>query len=340
VNDTHAGRVAVLLATYNGSPYVEEQILSLKRNTTAFTLHWLDDGSSDDTREVVRRTARTADLDLVEWHQPQHLGVPASFFRLLEVVDADVYLFCDQDDIWQPGKIDTTVSNLIPDIERPVLCSSDFLEFNDNEPGTLYPLSSIVGKRRLAKASRKPPVFLMCMHALASAQTQGFTRALRDIFLRHKGIAGEYALLHDCWMYDIAIASGTARTFSDAPTVLRRVHSHNASNALIQEGRNWILTEWRSAQRLRHLMARHAKGFIMAAGTLPPGQARDRLVELAQLIASVERRQSFRGIAHFARGGAMPWWSRYGAMWFSLACLFSEAGCAASGTAADSAGVK
>ena len=47
-------KVAVLLATFNGGPFVDEQIRSLAANNTPFTLHWLDDHSTDNTREIVR----------------------------------------------------------------------------------------------------------------------------------------------------------------------------------------------------------------------------------------------------------------------------------------------
>src|SRR5205823_13588786 len=94
--------VAVLLATYNGERYVEKQLRSLEQNDTKFTLHWLDDHSTDNTRSIVRTVARESDIELREWHQSRHLGVPLAFFQMLECAEADIYLFCDQDDIWQP----------------------------------------------------------------------------------------------------------------------------------------------------------------------------------------------------------------------------------------------
>src|SRR5207249_3722411 len=112
VNTQQHPKVALLLATYNGARFVEPQIRSLKENSVPFTLHWIDDHSTDDTRDAVRASALDSRIDFVEWHQPQHKGYPGAFFQLLECVDADIYLFCDQDDIWQPGKIDATVANL------------------------------------------------------------------------------------------------------------------------------------------------------------------------------------------------------------------------------------
>ena len=129
-------KVAVLLATYNGARFIEPQINSFKENATPFTLHWLDDHSTDNNRDAVRASALRSGIDFREWHQPQHWGYPGAFFQLLECVDADIYLFCDQDDIWQPGKIDATVADLLPDISSPALCFSDPLIFEDGHSET------------------------------------------------------------------------------------------------------------------------------------------------------------------------------------------------------------
>lgn len=39
-----------------------------------------------------------------------NIGPAASFMRLLALIEADVYLFCDQDDYWLDFKIDRAVS--------------------------------------------------------------------------------------------------------------------------------------------------------------------------------------------------------------------------------------
>jgi len=318
--------VAVLMPTYNGSRYVDQQMISLKANYVPFTLHWLDDHSTDNTRDVVRAAALRGSIPLVEWHRPDHYGAAGSFFQLLECVEADIYLFCDQDDIWQAGKIDATVQNLTLDLDLPVLCSSDMWLFNENEPADTRSLSRILGKGRIFSALQQPPVLLMFLHAMSSGQTQGFTRPLREIFLKHKNIAREYALLHDCWMYDIAIASGEVRLFSNRPTALHRIHNTNASYHFIAEGHNWITRGWRQSQLWRQLFSRHAQGLILAAPTLPPGKKLDRLLELARSVAVVNRRQTARQLIRLAQAGAMPWFGCSNpSFWFSAACFCSGA---------------
>src|SRR5581483_6262488 len=166
--------VAILLPSYNGERYVEEQLRSLKRNNTKFTLQWLDDHSTDDTRRIVRSVARDTGIELREWHQPQRLGVPTVFFELLECVQADIYLFCDQDDIWQPGKIDATVENLLCDLDSPAMVFTDPLIFKDGEPDRQYRVLELL-KVDVQVALQESRMF---MTMIGYGHTQGFTRAL------------------------------------------------------------------------------------------------------------------------------------------------------------------
>jgi rhamnosyltransferase len=316
-------KVAVLLATYNGSRFIEPQIASLKENTTPFTLHWIDDHSTDSTRETVRACTQNLGIGLTEWHQPEHLGVPGTFFQLLDCVDADIYLFCDQDDIWQPGKIDATVTNLLPDIALPVLCFSDPLMFYDDKPDILQRVSEVMDIKAPAALQESRSL----MSNPAAGQAIGFTAPLREIYLRHKDIARAYAIAHSWWMYLIAVASGTVRMLSDVPTTLYRRHAYNATAAYYDRGRGAIgriASTWLIQHRWRRIIARQAEGFILAASTLTPGPKLERLVALAGLVARIDRRQSPAAIVRLARRRAMwPSWRR--AFWISASCLFSDA---------------
>jgi glycosyltransferase involved in cell wall biosynthesis len=307
-------RVAILLPTYNGARFVEAQIKSLTENNTPFTLHWLDDHSADDTRAVVRASALSAGIALREWHQSQHVGHPATFFQLIECVEADIYLFCDQDDIWQPGKIDATVANLLPDLATPVLCFSESFVFKEGEPDTLHRVFDLMGTR-LDVAVQEPRLL---MFNPCQGNTVGFTRPLREIFLRHKDIARTFAPTHDWWMYLIAVASGTSRLLSNVPTTLWRLHGNNISAALFGRSR------WRLQQEIRRWASRQAEGFCLAAETLTPGPKLERLLALARLVATLDRRQSPAALVRLARRGAMPP-SGSLAVWLATACLCSDA---------------
>jgi rhamnosyltransferase len=315
--------IAVLLATYNGERFVRDQIRSLKQNETRFTLHWIDDHSKDDTRALVESTAREVDIDIQRWQQPSRLGVPAVFFKLMESVEADIYLFCDQDDIWQPGKVDATVSNLLPNVETPVLYCSDFLMFRDDKPSASYRLSEITGLTGSA-ATEESRLF---MALIANGHTQGFTRALRDIFMLHRDVAYTHAYMHDEWLHNVAVASGTVRFVSDVPTTLFRWHGNNTSGSMFtwkgkDAGR--LVATWRQHQTLRAALARHIEGFILASETLPSGPKRERALEIAHSMVTIGQRQSPAAIVRMITHG-MLWPSRPLSLGFATVCLCCRA---------------
>lgn len=316
-------RVAVLFATYNGASFVDEQIRSLSANKTPFTLCWVDDRSTDATPDLVRKAALIANVRLREIQCPERLGVPRVFFELMDQVEAEIYLFCDQDDIWQPGKIDATVQSLLPFAEEPALCFSDPLMFRDGERECTYRLS-VVGGATPSRTLSESRVF---MAAIPHGHTQGFTRPLRDLVMRHKEIACSHAISHDVWVYGVAVAAGSAMFLSNVPTTLYRTHGHNVSDAYGSwrgRGVGYVTVSWSQHQRLRRRIARHAAGFILASKTLPTSIRVSRLVDVARSVASLDRRQSIASIIRILRQDAL-WANRLRAAVLAAICVLSDA---------------
>ncbi|MEZ5447706.1 MAG: glycosyltransferase family 2 protein [Thiolinea sp.] len=101
-------QVQVLLSTWNGEHWLAELLESLERQSfTDWELLVRDDGSQDQTGKL-----------LLEWQQAHpervrqcsmdgvHLGSTGSFSRLVRLSDAPFLMFCDQDDVWFPEKIE------------------------------------------------------------------------------------------------------------------------------------------------------------------------------------------------------------------------------------------
>jgi hypothetical protein len=151
----------------------------------------------------------------------------------------------------------------------------------------------------------------------------GFTRPLRELFLRHKDIARGHAGIHDFWMYHIAVASGTARMLSNVPTTLYRRHESNFSNVFFRPKGNRIAWMWRLQQECRRLLSRQAKGFILASATLPSGQKLERILAIARLVATLDQRQSPAALFRLVRCGA-TWPSRRSSLWLAATCLCSN----------------
>ena len=99
-------KIDILMATYNGAKYVATQIRSLQSQTfTDWRLLIHDDGSSDDTLNVLRHFAQSdARIVLLEDGVQCH-GPARNFMHLLQHSDSPFVMFCDQDDIWLENKV-------------------------------------------------------------------------------------------------------------------------------------------------------------------------------------------------------------------------------------------
>lgn len=98
-------QIAILMATYNGERYIKEQLDSLLQQTCQqWTLYIHDDGSSDKTTTILQQYAQQhSNIHVLEYESQK--GAMKNFFSLLKIVEADYYMFCDQDDVWLKEKV-------------------------------------------------------------------------------------------------------------------------------------------------------------------------------------------------------------------------------------------
>ena len=95
-------KVAILLTTWNSSRFLAELLDSiLAQSYKDWCLYVRDDGSTDDTKVLLAEYAnRDGRIHLMP--SDCNLGPMAGFMRLLQQVEADLYMFCDHDDVWLP----------------------------------------------------------------------------------------------------------------------------------------------------------------------------------------------------------------------------------------------
>ena len=111
--------VEVLLSTFNAGEYLVPLLESVwSQDGVDVRVHVRDDGSTDGTREAV---AHLAGQRVVAIELGSHMGPCQSYFRLLSAarVDGAYVAFCDQDDLWLPGKLWRAVSLLEGSARRP-----------------------------------------------------------------------------------------------------------------------------------------------------------------------------------------------------------------------------
>ena len=96
--------VSIVLPTFNRARLLRRSIESVLAQTDGdFELIVVDDGSADDTDEVVRGSA---DPRVVYLRLPQNRGLPAARNAGIDIARGTCLAFQDSDDVWLPEKLE------------------------------------------------------------------------------------------------------------------------------------------------------------------------------------------------------------------------------------------
>jgi glycosyltransferase involved in cell wall biosynthesis len=245
--------VAIVLATYNGGRYLDEQIRSLQAQDVAdWRLLVRDDGSTDDTPYRLRRFA-SEDSRISVLGTDRRLGVVRNFGELLRQahLDGAEYVFlCDQDDVWRPDKLRRSLS-LMSRLEAehghgvPLLVHSD-LEVVDLELRQVHP--SFLEFQGIRHEERDPLQVLLAQNFVTGCASL-LNRALLEFALP----IPDACIMHDWWLAQCAAARG-ALGFLPEPTIRYRQHAANQIgaggawanlNVLNPRGRRLFAASWR-----------------------------------------------------------------------------------------------
>lgn len=98
---------SVALCTYNGASYIQEQIESILNQTMPVDeIVICDDGSTDNTLQIVNKLQRSATIDIRIYKNEGKLGVSNNFQKAINLCQGDIIFLSDQDDIWMPEKVE------------------------------------------------------------------------------------------------------------------------------------------------------------------------------------------------------------------------------------------
>ena len=119
--------VSIAMATYNGYPFLREQLDSILSQTIGdFEIIIVDDLSTDDTRSLLKEYEQK-DRRIRLFFNEENIGYRRAFYKALEYCKSDYVLFCDQDDICVPHKLEI----LLNDIGDNLLIFSDSALINE-----------------------------------------------------------------------------------------------------------------------------------------------------------------------------------------------------------------
>lgn len=226
-------RICVLLSTYNGKKYLDEQLESiLKQQNVDVDVLVRDDGSVDGTQQILRKWEKTGK---VSWYQGENCGPAHSFMDLIMQVDGqyDYYAFADQDDKWKPEKLEKAV-----------------IKLKDNQKESLYHSKTTLVNCKLEEIQSpfKEPYEINSFGAslvttTAVGCTMVWNRKLMDKLKLHYP---NYLIMHDSWIYVVCRAFDGAIVYDKESYILYRQHENNVIGSVKkQQYSGWRLLKYR-----------------------------------------------------------------------------------------------
>lgn len=205
--------VQILLSTYNGERYLDEQIESLiAQEGVEVTILVRDDGSSDST---ITKLKEWEDKGVLSWYAGENLKPARSYMDLVKNAPrSDYYAFCDQDDVWDKDKLKVAVTMLG--------------KFDNKKPGLYFSNTRLVDSELVPIKSKMLNPKITFGSALIKNQASGCTEVLNHTLIE---IIKNYDIMnismHDSWTYKLCMALDGNVVFDEVPHIAYRQHGNN-----------------------------------------------------------------------------------------------------------------
>lgn len=221
--------IAILVATYNGEYRLPILLQSLENQTNKdWKIYVHDDGSTDATLNILEEYKKKyPDNFFVLGADVNHLGARDNFMWLLNHVEADYYMFCDEDDKWFPNKVDDSL-NFLQQLEaenpgRPVCIHTDLAvcdSLYNKTHDSLWKLSRVI------PSWQETPEHLLIANCVTGC-TMMFNHKVKELALNMP----DYVPMHDFWVAFETMKEGGVLSHLNKATMLYCQHGDNEVGA-------------------------------------------------------------------------------------------------------------
>jgi len=221
--------ITIILSTYNGEKYLNEQIDSILAQTdTNWTLLIRDDGSKDKTIELIQYYTEKYPEKIKQIPSDENLGVIRSYEQLLKQCQTQYIMLCDQDDVWLPKKIKWTREKMT-ELEKenqgkPLVVYTDLQIVDEN----LNPIFSSFWNYSKIMPSLLTTFDMVCAHSAAT----GCTMMINQEALQCSLPFCDEVRMHDSWILLNSLKAGGVVSYVNEPTILYRQHTNNVIGAI------------------------------------------------------------------------------------------------------------
>jgi glycosyltransferase involved in cell wall biosynthesis len=216
-------RIAILMCTFNGERYLEEQLISIQhQDYKNWTLYVSDDGSKDSTLDILKTYQKKWGYKKLIIRSGPQKYFCQNFLQIIidKKIQADLYFLCDQDDIWMPHKLSHTIKKISKlDPSQPCLYCARTTYISNNA-------KKILGHSDLF--SKEPSFKNALIQSLAGGNTMAFNHHLKRFAQRYPKID---VVSHDWWLYIINELAGGKTFYDKESTILYRQHSKSLIGA-------------------------------------------------------------------------------------------------------------
>lgn len=206
-------KVLVLMSTYNGESYLDEQLNSIFNQVGVdVDLYVRDDGSTDKTLDIIRNWQKKGNI---KFYQGENLGPAKSFMNLIcNSGGYKYYALSDQDDFWKKNKLITALSAI--------------KEKNNTEPTLYYSMSTITDEKlqKLDKSDieKKYTFAESLVRNNAQGATMVFNDSMIELIKSHIPLQLD---MHDSWIYSVAKGVGANIIYDYDSYMYYRQHNNN-----------------------------------------------------------------------------------------------------------------
>jgi glycosyltransferase involved in cell wall biosynthesis len=246
-------RISIALASYNGAAYLERQIDSLiKQRLKPAEIIIVDDSSTDGTVALIERLQ--VKYPVISLYQnTKNLGPIQSFKKAVALCTFDMVALCDQDDIWDPGKLELSLealNELNPALPGLVYTDLAVIDVNDH---LLAPSFWDLQGYRVN--------YVNFENLLIGNVVTGCTILMNGAMKREMVSMPEEVAMHDHWLALIAYGFGEVRALFET-TIKYRLHQHSVT---LKEKRSFFSRVALLVKNLFDTKAEYLKSNILQA---------------------------------------------------------------------------
>ncbi|HWJ35764.1 MAG TPA: glycosyltransferase family 2 protein [Steroidobacteraceae bacterium] len=230
-------RTSIALATYQGGRFLRQQLESfLNQTRPPDELCVSDDGSTDDTLEIIRAYSSISTFPVKLVVNPQRGGVNKNFENAAVNCTGDAILFSDQDDVWLPSHIESLVAPMERDSRIMAVASdSQFVDETLKSSGGTQAQSDRFPDSLRAATMRLPrnQLGLVLRQNIHSGHGMAFRRSLLPLMAPFTE-----TFMFDEWVLTLAATAGFI-TYAAEPLTLHRQHQRQTLGARNKDLQLW-----------------------------------------------------------------------------------------------------